>query len=318
VKTILCTLFDNDYHLGAAALFNSAVHQGFKGLLVAGYRGALPPWAEHASPTPAAFGLEAKTLAVAEGVTLLLVRLDTDMHLTNYKPWFMLDIFEHLAPSVLYYMDCDICIAQPWGYFDDWASCGVALCEDINSPIHRHHPKRIGWRRAFEPQGFRMEYRGPYYVNGGLVGLERKNLAFLKTWRSLTEIMFEVIGGGRVAKIQAGEAYKSKGFGECFEASDQDALNATIEACPDVPVSLLDRAAMGFQPGLPVAPHALLIDKPWRRNYLKWLSRGHPPREVDRLFWRYVDGPIRILQREAPGKRRVIQFAKGVGRFYRR
>src|ERR1039457_462980 len=85
-KHAICTLFEGDYHFGLAAFVNSLVRAGYAGTLWAGYRGALPPWLYQLKR------LEDRDCEymVDDQIRLVFLRVETDMHLTNYKPQFML------------------------------------------------------------------------------------------------------------------------------------------------------------------------------------------------------------------------------------
>ena len=311
MSTVLCTLFEGDYHLGAAALVNSLLAAGFSGEVAAGFRGPPPPWMQGAlrREWPSAAG----TLAVR------LVPLDTPRHLTNFKPDFLLERLREGA-STLWYLDPDIVVTARWSFFDEWAAAGVALCEDVTSPLPASHPRRAGWRRHFGGRGFSLHFREPAYVNGGCVGLRAEHAAFLEIWRDLQLAMADAIGGLDQSKLGGGTSDQMRDPLFCFNASDQDALNAAIEAAPaTLPFSILGAEAMGFRPGATVLPHALGTPKPWRKRFLREALQGRPPTLADKAFWQFATGPVALLPAALVNRRRrALRLASFLGRFYRR
>ena len=111
-------------------LINSLSAVGFTGTVVCGHRGSIPPWAD-----------AAKRL---EKIEVRFVALTTPAHLTNYKPEFLLKVWNELQPDAeqLFYFDPDIVVRAPWSFFEEWANYGVALVEDVNSPMPESHPPR--------------------------------------------------------------------------------------------------------------------------------------------------------------------------------
>jgi hypothetical protein len=320
MTSAICTLFEGSYHYGVAALANSLHRSGFRGPLFAGYRGEPPPWAPNARDAADVAWPGAQALDVGEGLRLVLLPLTTEHHLTNHKAQFMLSLLDGPARAndALFYVDPDICVVAPWTYFDQWASCGVALCEDVNSPLPPNHPRRVGWRRHFGAAGVALEFRCLQYVNGGFVGVRREQRAFIATWQRLMDLMAQEIGSLAAAKVGAGQPFRSKGFADCFDCSDQDALNAAIEAC-DEPVSVIGQEAMGFKPGTALLPHALGAGKPWQRLFLREALRGVSPRLADRAFWANVSAPIEIHRPlQVSLKRAELAAASALGRFMRR
>jgi hypothetical protein len=291
MKCVVCTLFEHQYHLGVAVLVNSLFACGFKGTIYAGHRGPLPPWAQ-ADAKPMANGhIE---LQVNPDIRIIFIQLETKAHLTNFKPDFMLQI-EALAAAesdALVYFDPDIVLDRDWRYIEEWITCGVAVCEDVNSPLAENHPTRVGWRRFFKTHGFDLNFRTTSYANGGFVGMTWNYRKILPVWQEFMTHISDLLGGGNVVGIQGGKYIEKYGFADCFSKTDQDALNAIFEAMPDVPVSFLGRDAMGFEPGVSVMPHALGTSKPWNRQYIRRVLDGHGPSRGDKLFWARVDGPI--------------------------
>lgn len=314
----ICTLFEGNYHYGLGPLVNSLYANGYRGIIWAGYRGALPPWAQPRSAGP---GFE--EYQAAPGCVIRFVPLETPAHLTNYKPDFMLSLFDGLAgdADALFYFDPDIVVCEAWRYFEEWISCGVAVCEDVNSPYPLQHPRRIGWRRFFGERGIKLKPGEPYYANGGFIGVRREDRAFLEMWQRLQSHLWEALGGAQFAGIPGKESIEGRsGFFDGFRQPDQDALNATIEAIGDaVVVSFDNQQSMGFVPGRAMLPHALGPGKPWQRRDILEAFNGRPPRRVDKEYWRYADGPIHVFtQRRLSFRRRALKIAAAIGRFIRR
>ena len=317
MKASICTLFEGDYHYGLGVLVNSLYAQGYRGTIWVGYRGALPPWATLARSLPS--GSE---FPVAEGCTIRFIRLETTAHLTNIKPDFMLEVLDRHEPDCdgLFYMDPDIVVVEQWRTFEEWITCGIAVCEDVNSPLSQHHPRRIGWRRCFAKFGIILKPRESGYANGGFVGVARENRAFLVTWKTIQDAMWTVVGGAEFAAVPGGKDIEGQnGFFDCFGRTDQDALNATIEAAVEVPVSFLGRQAMGFEGGSPLLPHAVGRRKPWQGGIIRNALRGYGCPQTDRHFWRFVERPIRVCPNAIARWRRLqMRIAAAIGRFYRR
>jgi hypothetical protein len=336
VNSAVCTLFEGSYHYGLAGLANSLHRCGYRGRIYAGYRGALPPWAHAAQPAPLPGWPLARALGLGEdakggatggatsgatgGPTLIFLPLTTTHHLTNHKPEFMLALLDGAArdAQALFYVDPDICVTAPWKFFEDWVGCGVALCEDLNSPLPEHHPRRVGWRRHYAPLGLALRYRAPEYVNGGFVGVRAQDRPFLELWKRAMDGMADEIGSLATAKVGAGQAFKSTGFAGCFDCSDQDALNVAIEAT-ELAVSVIGQEAMAFKPGAALLPHAVGAGKPWQRSYLRQALQGFAPRQADKAFWANASAPIAAHGRlSAALKRWDIAAGAALGRVLRR
>ncbi|MDQ8190595.1 hypothetical protein [Roseibacillus persicicus] len=317
----VCTLFEGHYHYGVAALTTSLHVQGFRGEVFAGYRGDLPHWASSAKLNNESDWEGCRTIETLSGVKLHFIPVETQYHLTNYKPDFMLKLLEGPASYAdsIYYLDPDICLSAPWSYFQNWVKCGVAVCEDVNSPLSENHPRRVGWRRYFESSGISLRFRFTDYVNGGCVGVERKEIGFLECWRDIQEAMAPAVGGLSASKLCGGTSPLMKDPLFCFNASDQDALNAAIEACPDVLVSILGQEAMAFKSGKAILPHALGSPKPWQKNLITLALGGKPPTTADKAYWDHVSGPLSAhTAGEIRTSRRKLQLASGIARFIRR
>lgn len=311
-----CTLFEKGYHVGVAVLVNSLARAGFRGTFRAGFRGPLPPWAKDAKK----IGEGTWELPVANGPRIVFTEIETAAHFTNYKPEFMLRLLDEPGVDALLYCDPDIVANVTWQFLEEWLTCGIAVCDDVNSPMAENHPTRIGWRRFFGERGIPLRYRGSRYANGGVIGIAREHRRFLETYVRMMAPVAELLGGSDVAGIAGGRTLdQSYGFADCFRKTDQDVLNAAFEACPDIPVSFLGKQAMGFDAGRPQMPHAIGNRKPWTRRFVREALEGRPPARVDKYFWQCADGPLHpFTAAQVAAKRRHLKIAAGLGRIIRR
>jgi len=306
-QSVVVTLFEGDYHLGAAALINSLVAAGFAGVVVCGHRGPRPPWAAQAEKLGP--------------VSVHFVAVETGVHFTNYKPDFLLQVWHHLEPQAtrLYYFDPDITVRVRWSFFEEWADYGVALVEDVNSPLSETHPRRGAWRRCLEARKKEVQRETPLYVNGGFIGLSRTDEPFLHEWKGAMELVGQEIGGlaGSMFSFDttrpefASPAYP-------FNKTDQDALNIAVMTTRQR-ISVMGPEGMDFRPGGWTMSHALGAEKPWRKHFIRAALAGRPPSRADREFWAYASSPIGIFSSGAGRWRMVtLRLASFLGRFYRR
>ena len=322
MNSAICTLFEGHYHYGVAALSNSLYKQGFRGTVYVGYRGELPNWALKGKKEAVGDWEGAITLSPVKGIQLVFLCLSTAYSLTNYKPNFMLELWEGPAKNAeaLFYFDPDIVIDDSWSCFEELVNCGIALCEDVNSPLQEYHPRRQGWKSYFKNYKFNLQYKNQIYVNGGFVGLLKKDISFLNLWMQLQNCMGSAIGGLENS-IFSKQTYQStilkmKGF-QIFDKSDQDALNAAIEVY-DGTVSYLGKEGMGFVAGKATMYHALGVNKPWNINFMLKSLNGRPPRPVDYCYWKNTSYPILAHSKSEKNKKQiVIKIGKFIGRFYK-
>ncbi|WP_128543335.1 hypothetical protein [Larkinella soli] len=321
MASTICTLFESHYHHGVAALTNSLYKNGYRGAIYAGYRGSLPAWASSSRADGSVHWPGATRLKVADGLDLHFLPLETDYHLTNYKPDFMLRLWDGPARDAggMYYFDPDIVVTAPWHFFEEWISCGVALCEDVNSPLAQHHPRRVAWRRYFGKNDIKLDFKSPIYVNGGFTGLSRENCSFLKTWKQIQEVMAPQIGGlNRSSLTGTPLPAGSSGPFAPFGKTDQDALNAAVEAW-EGSLSFAGQDGMAFKYGTSLMPHALGQPKPWKKNFILSALDGRPATLADKAYWLNLDGPIRNYSpMQIKIRRFTILFAGLINRFYRR
>ena len=283
-RSVLCTVFEGRYHLGVGALANSLHRVGYRGTLYAGYRGALPPWVGPAAGTTG----RDLDFEVIPGLNIYFAFQDTDEMLANMKPDLIRQVWERYGDAELenvFYVDCDIIIKAAWPHFERWAENGVALVEDMNSPLNIHHPLRHQWKKYYAQFGIDYTPRDNTYVNGGFVGINRRYRDFPAVWEKVQEHMKAYTG--KQNRIGIADRWNM------FHFMDQDALNVAKELTPEV--SIMGRDAMDFgRPGY-VMSHAAGRRKPWDKQFVKnILGTGSRPSNTDKLYWQHVESPIRL------------------------
>lgn len=319
IPAVVCTLFEGHYHYGVAALVNSLYQQGFRGNIYAGYRGELPHWANFQESSVSIDWKGSRTFDVTDGLQLHFLPLETDYHFTNYKPDFMLSLWNSVAKDAkqMFYFDPDIVVVSSWMYFTKWVECGIAVCEDVNSPLTEFHPRRVAWRHYFSAKGINLHFKNSIYVNGGFLGVENQD--FLRLWKNIQELMAVQIGGLNRSSLKGTPLLKeNQGPFAPFGKTDQDALNATIEAW-EGNVSYIGKEGMAFKAGSILMPHALGQPKPWHWKPLVQVANGKPPRLVDRVYWNTANGIIVSQPAYTISiKKLMIACAAFIGRFYRK
>ncbi|PPK87898.1 hypothetical protein CLV84_0857 [Neolewinella xylanilytica] len=309
VKSVICTVFERDYHHGVGALANSLYAAGFRGDLYAGYRGTLPPWIGDATPD-ASGNLEWE---VAPGFQIYFAKQATDEMLAYAKPELIRQVwkrYEARGMENVFYIDCDIVIKAKWHHFEDWAQWGVALCEDMNSPLPVTHPLRKQWQQYYAGFGIAYTPQDSTYVNGGFVGINKKYRAFSELWEQLQVYMKQYTG--KQESIGIADRWNM------FHFMDQDALNIAKDLTPEV--SIMGREAMDFGRLGQVMSHAAGRRKPWHKNYVKnILINGSRPSNTDKVYWHHVETPIRIHSAATVRKKRfALKAAALIGRFFTR
>jgi hypothetical protein len=314
MNSSVVTLFDNHFHYGFAGLTNSLYQFGFRGNIYAGYRGQLPAWTKNATPNESIGWPGATTLIVAEGLTVYFLPVETSYHLTNYKPNFMIKLYEGIAKNSesLVYFDSDIVVKCDWSFFEKWMSFGVAVVHEIiSNDMCSTHPIRKMWEEIILKDGKKINHQLNSYVNGGFCGVKTKYIEFIYLWKHLMDL-------GISDYNLAPEKFMPTDRTDPFYATDQDTLNMTL-MCTETPISELGPEGMDFIHGGSTMSHALGSPKPWKKNYLYSALIGQPITLADASYWRCVDGPIKpFSSSKIKFKRLCMKVASLIGRFYQK
>ncbi|MES2775215.1 MAG: hypothetical protein V4722_13590 [Bacteroidota bacterium] len=314
MDSIICTLFEGHYHYGVAALTNSLYEQGFRGAIYVGYRGALPPWAAGATTDPTVDWKGCLSMTVTEGLTLHFLPVDTSFHLTNYKPDFMLSLWNGPAKNAdaLAYFDPDIVIKCKWDFFETWMTHGVALVHEIvSNDMPATHPIRQEWMKVIEKAEMKTVRNIHSYINGGFCGVIRENTEFLETWSKIIHTAVKYYN-------QDPSTFASFDRTSPFWNVDQDAFNIAAMCC-ESPISEMGSEGMDFINAGWTMSHATGSPKPWKKNFCKMALDGKPPTLAEKGFWLHATTPIPTFSNSyIRYKTFCISIASFVGRFYRR
>lgn len=307
MKSDVCTLFEGDYHYGVGALANSLYKHGYRGVIWAGYRGSLPPWAKQIERCD-----KYSEYHVAEGCVIRFVRLSTSIHFANYKPNFMLDLWTNycLDTEAFFYFDPDIVIKTRWSFYEEWVSRGVALCEDmVYARMSSDHPIRLSWVDFAQSKGYDCHRRLDRYFNSGFIGVRKDLQSVLSVWQDLTEQLPSI--GVDLNTFMPGDRSHS------FYAVDQDTLNLSAMVTQH-PLSTIGPEGMDFSGGGFTMSHAFGV-KPWRKQFARSAISGFAPTLPDKQFLANTRTPINLY---SPARRAQMQInvrsGAALGRFIRK
>lgn len=285
-----CTLFELRYHLGVGALCNSLVRSGYRGMILAGYKGELPPWCRTSTPDS-----EVTDYFVTNDVFIRFIRLSTPSFLTHYKSRFLLDALEYHCEAVCYF-DPDITLTKSWSFFEEWSQFGVGLCADVNYFRPAGHPY---WGMLDKLLNGRV--RGiidpkAYYFNAGFICLDGKWKEFLHEWERIG-IEFERKGyyDRKLNQIHRRVSFPESGREVELRLSDQDLMNLVC-GLTECPLSPYGPDGMGFAPGGSIMHHAIGSQKPWNKFFIGDLFKsGNGPSSADCSYWSNCSDPIKVF-----------------------
>jgi hypothetical protein len=272
-----------------------------RGRVIAGYRGPLPPWCSQLRRLE---NNPETNFRVTDDCELTFLPVDANVHLTNYKPRFVLELLKshRIESENVFYFDPDIVVRSRWTFFEEWVRGGVALCEDVNWRMPNDHPIRNAWREYFRQYGQLLPNRRDAYYNAGFVATSPSHQAFFFEWEQILN------GCDFDRKILVGDdrTYLFKGV-------DQDALNiATMNT--ELPLSTIGPDGMDFRRGGGgfVMSHAIGGYKPWNHSYT-WaaIAKGRRLARVERLFLEYANWPIQVFSRSRYWSKKLDRIVAG-------
>lgn len=289
-KAEVITLFEGVYHIGLAGLINSLVKFNYKGNIWIGYRGDLPPWINQFEHNKIEDYLK---VYITDEVQANFIFLNTDIHFTNYKPYFLSIIKDLCAKDIqgLFYFDPDIIINQKWDFFENWISYGVAICEDPSMSFSISHPIRKRREEFISNYGYEINNSPSAYFNAGFIGVHFSDFALIMIWIELFELftkekLIDIQPSWNIGRYMATDIFS--------RVEDQDILNMAVQLY-DGKLSVLGPDGMGFSYGFISMFHFTGQPKPWtRKNVYELTFRGKKPSYGQKMFMNYLRYPIRI------------------------
>jgi len=301
---VVCTLFEGGYHFGVAALINSIVKGGYRGLFWVGYRGDLPPWL-------AGLQRDENGLYLVGNAILGFELLDSDVHFTHFKPVFMKSLIDRgIAVSRLWYFDPDITVRCNWDFYRRWVKFGICVCQEYSmGTMPSRHPIRCEWIESARNAGWGEPiHELERYFNAGFLGLQVQRVEFLDTWAAANDLARSL--GVDQAQFYTGSRANT------FQFADQDAMNIAAMYSKE-PLSPIGPEGMGWVTGGFTMYHTVGGKKPWKKKFLLSSLSADPPWNGDRHFLESVDGPLRPY---SGFRLRMMRFsadlANLIGRFY--
>lgn len=314
MTSAICTLFENHFHNGVAALINSLYKNDFRGEIFAGYKGTLPKWAENAEDNPIFEWSGAKTLRINDDLNIHFLPVTTNYHLTHHKPDFMLALLNGPAKTAdfLAYFDPDIINLCKWGFYEKWMSCGVAMVHEIvSNDMPSTHPSRMEWRHIIKLINRIPRREIHSYINAGFCGISRRDIEFLQLWSGIIQVAIKQY------KMDP-ETFIAYDRTSPFYAIDQDAFNITAMCC-NCPISEMGPEAMDFVGAGWTMSHATGWPKPWRKKFILAALAGNPPSRQDKRYWQNIDYPINLYDNLKKQQTNMnIFIGSAIGRFYKR
>lgn len=292
MEHLVCTLFEKDYHYGAAALINSLCANGFKGTFFGALRGDFPAWAATAEK----IGPHTRRFSPTQDVEVILEQINPTVHLAHYKPTLMLELLERFSPQFIYYFDPDIVLKGKWNQIERWVGDGIGICEDIRADVSPFHPQKIGWAVWLKEKGYTLARAiDSRYYNSGFIGLPASERRFIELWEELIQKIEKELG--ELKQLSYDDILNP------FYLPDQEAFNM-VTYLEDFPIRALGPEAMDFKAGGLILSHAIGPNKPWRGHFLTALQRGRPIPLPIQKFFAYIDCPLRVFP---PLKRRWLK-----------